>query len=55
MKPMESPLKETWLVVKPISFLWALEQVEEGRPALEVMQQCIDFAHGSMEESSTDE
>lgn len=55
MEGMDSPVKETWLVVKPASLLWALEEVEGGRPALEVMQQCLDFAHGSMEELSADE
>jgi hypothetical protein len=52
---MDDLRRQTWLVVKPASFLWALEQVEEGRPAVEIMQICLDMAYGSMEELTPDE
>lgn len=44
------PIKQVWLVVRPDALLEALEQVERGTPAVEVMQYVLDLAHQSAEE-----
>ena len=41
---------ETWLVVHPASLLAALEKVEAGYPASEMMFHILDVAKASMEE-----
>lgn len=47
---MPEGMKETWLVVHPASLLMALELVEQGESATEVMMTIIDLAKASMEE-----
>lgn len=47
-------MKSTWLVVHPTSMLMALEMVEQGEPAIEVMAKVVDWAHDSMEEDQDD-
>ena len=42
--------KQTWLVVHPASLLWALELVESGQKAEDVMLLALDLAKQSMEE-----
>ena len=44
----------TWLVVHPASMLHALELVEDGETAEEVMMHVLDWAHESMEEDIDD-
>lgn len=45
-----SETKQIWLVVHPESLLYALECVEQGETAIEVMQHIVDLAHENMEE-----
>lgn len=40
---------QTWLVVRPDALLWALEEVETGRSAVEVMTEVLDIAHESVD------
>ena len=40
----------TFLVVHPSSMLWALEEVERGRTAQDVMFEVIDIAHENKED-----
>jgi len=47
-------MKATWLVVHPESMLYALELVEKGEPAVDVMTKVIDWAHASMEDDDDD-
>ncbi len=49
-----SQMKTTWLVVHPESMLYALELVEQGESALEVMEKVVDWAHTSMEDEADD-
>lgn len=44
----------TWLVVHPASMLHALELVEKGETAEEVMLHVLDWAAESMEETTDD-
>ena len=48
------PMNATWLVVHPESMLYALELVEQGEPAIDVMTKVIDWAHASMEDEDED-
>ena len=48
-------MNSTWLVVHPKSMLMALEMVENGQSAIDVMTQVVDWAHDSMEEDTDDE
>lgn len=51
---MSQDMLITWLVVHPASMLHALELVEEGETAEEVMMHVLDWAHESMEETNDD-
>jgi len=48
------PMKATWLVVHPESMLYALELVEQGERAIDVMEKVVDWAHSSMEDDDDD-
>lgn len=49
---MEESHTQKWLIVKPEALLWALEEVEEGRPATDVLLEVLDIANDLPEDQS---